>query len=363
MEKTNLNTMVESRPILPRAETLEYSQRSYIKGISFFLLNLMLYISAVSGAILLQSDLLQFICSLLAALFTALLFIVGHDACHQSLTPSRRLNYWLGQISFLPSLHPFSLWDLGHNRIHHRFTNLKTRDYVWTPLSLSEYKQLSAPRRLLYRYYRSIFGPTIYYLVLWKQKMFLPPAKEIDGYRPEYARDTMIVCAYLITVTAVLLSFPMMLNDSLTEGQWAWWEPVVYALCIPFLMWNVLMAFVIYLHHTHPEIVWFKDNTEWDAKRTQLECTVHVIFPGPINFIFHRIMEHTAHHVRPSIPLYHLKEAQERLEELHGERIVNLKWSVKNHLDVVARCKLYDYDNHCWLDFSGKPTTASKEYT
>ena len=71
-------------------------------------------------------------------------------------------------------------------------------------------------------------------------------------------------------------------------------------------------------------------------------------------------MEHTAHHVRPSIPLYHLKEAQDKLESLHGERVVHYKWSIKNHLEIVSRCKLYDYENHRWLDFNGNPTTEAQ---
>src|SRR6266853_242347 len=51
-----------------------------------------------------------------AIIFVARLFMLGHDACHQSLTPNRRLNRVLGTIAFLPSLHQYSLWDLGHNR-------------------------------------------------------------------------------------------------------------------------------------------------------------------------------------------------------------------------------------------------------
>jgi hypothetical protein len=28
-------------------------------------------------------------------------------------------------------------------------------------------------------------------------------------------------------------------------------------------------------------------------------------------------------------------------------------------LDTMRRCKLYDFDNHRWLDFDGKPTTGT----
>ena len=39
----------------------------------------------------------------------AILFTVGHDACHQALTPSMRLNTWIGRLVFIPSLHAVSL--------------------------------------------------------------------------------------------------------------------------------------------------------------------------------------------------------------------------------------------------------------
>ena len=80
------------------------------------------------------SWLAQALFSLCGVIFVGRLFMLGHDACHQALTPNGRLNRWLGTLAFLPSLHPFSLWDLGHNRIHHRFTNQRGLDYVWEPL-------------------------------------------------------------------------------------------------------------------------------------------------------------------------------------------------------------------------------------
>ncbi len=78
--------------------------------------------------------------SLVAALWIARLFVIGHDACHGSYTPNKTLNKWIGRIAFLPSLTPYSLWEIGHNLAHHGFTNLKGRDYVWTPFSPSEFR-------------------------------------------------------------------------------------------------------------------------------------------------------------------------------------------------------------------------------
>src|SRR5689334_16339280 len=61
---------------------------------------------------------------LVAMVAIAMLFVVGHDACHGSLTGSARLNGWIGRLAFLPSLTPFRAWDEGHNRTHHVYTNL-----------------------------------------------------------------------------------------------------------------------------------------------------------------------------------------------------------------------------------------------
>ena len=75
-----------------------------------------------------------------ASVAIARLFVIGHDACHGSFTRYDFLNKLIGRIAFLPSLTPFSLWDVGHNVAHHGFTNLKGRDQVWVPMSMEEWK-------------------------------------------------------------------------------------------------------------------------------------------------------------------------------------------------------------------------------
>src|SRR5277367_1779539 len=50
-----------------------------------------------------------------AGVVLAMLFVVGHDACHGSYTSRRWLNASMGRIAFLPTLTPFSTWELSHN--------------------------------------------------------------------------------------------------------------------------------------------------------------------------------------------------------------------------------------------------------
>jgi omega-6 fatty acid desaturase (delta-12 desaturase) len=114
-----------------------------------------------------------------AGIIIGAIFTLGHDACHDALTAHPRLNIWLARIAFIPSAHAASLWILGHNQIHHGFTNLKGRDYVWEPMSPAEYAIASAGRKAFYRLCRSPFGGLPYYLIdMWWKKNFLPIAPE-----------------------------------------------------------------------------------------------------------------------------------------------------------------------------------------
>lgn len=360
-ESTDKNVTSEHESILSKEDTMLFSERSAIKGSALFLLNVSLFFGTIYGALYFEQIGIKLIFSALAGLFMTMLVALGHDACHQSLTPYRSLNFLIGQLSFLPALHPYSLWDLEHNRIHHRYTNLKTKDNLWVPCSKQEYERLPLSRRLAYRFYRSLFGMLFYYPIeIWWKKLFLPNRKQMGDYKGTYIRDTLIVAVYLLILLYFLISPPSSLVDSLQLAHLARWDPLIYAFILPFLFSNFIISFVIYLQHTHPEISWFENQEDWDARRVQLEQSVHVIFPGPINFLFHRIMEHTAHHVRPSIPLYRLKKAQDKLEELHGDKIVRFKWSLRKHVEIISKCKLYDFESYRWLDFSGKPTTQAK---
>jgi acyl-lipid omega-6 desaturase (Delta-12 desaturase) len=116
---------------------------------------------------------------------------------------------------------------------------------------------------------------------------------------------------------------------------------------------------VIYLHHTHPAVVWRTASDDLSWLEAQIPNTVHVIFPGPVNFVFHWIMEHTAHHLRPGIPMYNLTKAQSILEERHEEIIVH-RWTLRSHLDTLRRCKLFDIERATWTDYDGN--SSSTEY-
>ena len=295
---------------------------------------------------------LRLLAGLVAGFWIGRLFVLGHDACHQSFTPSRSLNRALGRIAFLPSLSAYSLWEVGHNVIHHGFTNLKGVDFVWTPKTLAEYQALSPMRKLMERIYRSGWGVAIYYVYeIWWNKMFFPNKANTPGKRKAFFWDNVLVSAFaLIWIGAIVLVAP--------HYGVSVWSALITAFVVPFMFWNGMIGWVVYTNHTHTSVAWYDNKKDWVAAQPFITTTVHLTFKRGFGAMIHHIGEHTAHHLDMTIPLYQLKQAQERLEALLPERIVVQAFSWKWYFATARNCKLYDYAAHCWTDFNGKPTSA-----
>ena len=138
---------------------LPLSERTVRHAIGLMALDFSLWFGLLAGTVYFDAWWLKLLCGLAAGFVIGRLFIIGHDGCHQSLTPHRGLNKWLGRIAFLPSLTPYSLWDVGHNVVHHSYTNLKGFDFVWAPLTREEYEALGPMGRVMDRVYRSGWAP------------------------------------------------------------------------------------------------------------------------------------------------------------------------------------------------------------
>lgn len=317
-------------------------------------LDYVLFAAFVAGAVLFDAWWLQLLCGMAAGFVTGRLFIIGHDACHQSLTPHRTLNKWLGRIAFLPSLTAYSLWDVGHNVIHHGYTCLKGVDFVWEPLTQEEYDALSPMGRLLQRLYRSGWAPGLYYMIeIWWKREFFPSRKHMPTRRSVFIWDNVLVLAFAVLWLAAVVALAWGFGQSV-------WQAVLFGAVIPFLFWVTMIGFVVYVHHTHEKVSWQKDKTAWGKAAPFVSTTVHLTFPFRIGALMHHIMEHTAHHVDMSIPLYHLQQAQQRLEDLLPSRIVVQRFSWKWYFDTARKCKLYCFEKRCWTDFAGQATSTPR---
>jgi len=345
------------------AISADNKKRSTWRGAGIFLLSFSLYYMTLIGIIGLPWWPARILCVALNGFLMGTLLAIAHDAAHDSLTPWPWLNALLGRLSFLPSFHPYSIWERGHDRVHHDFTNLHGYDYVWAPLSKEEFDRLPWYNRLLQRSYRTVPGMALYYFIeFWVKHAVLRHKSERLRDKIHYGWmatfDQFLVLGFLLLQGTGLCLAHAYLAE---QFEFAPLSPVVVlclAVLVPFSILCWLGGFFTFQHHTHPRIRWYNNREEWSFFKSAVQGTAHIVYPWPFNLFLHHLMEHTTHHVDAKIPLYQLGNAQGELEVAFPSIVVEA-FSLKYLSRTLAVCRLYDYENHRWLDFDGKPTTGS----
>ena len=321
---------------------MAFAQRRFALPIGLFAGLAILWLALIAVALAVPTPIALFLTLPIGGVI-GLLFIVGHDACHNSLTGSTPLNHLIGRLAFLPSLHAFSLWDLSHNRTHHRFNNIEGLDHGWVPMSPQAYRDASGLRRLGYRITRTPLGVGLFYLFgLWLPRLFVPLPWIVGATRRVYWLDSALVLAFLVAQIVAVLAWGGGNGKSAVES-------LAVGIVLPFLVWNAMMSFIIFLHHTHPAVRWYRTVSDWRADQGALRGTVHVRFPGPVDSMVLSIMEHNAHHLTPGVPLYNLSRMQTALED--GNTLIVWRFSWRAYVRICRVCKLYDYDAQRWVGY------------
>jgi omega-6 fatty acid desaturase (delta-12 desaturase) len=164
----------------------------------------------------------------------------------------------LGRLALLPALHNFTLWRIVHNRMHH-FELCVQGVNSWSPLSKEEFDRLPGWRRAMERLYRSPLGLGPYYFCeRWLKDKFLPSARMRDTRPIQQWLDFAGILVFL-GMLGVIFWFAAEALEHLSYGEaWLW------GFVVPFLVWNYLMGFTVYVQHTHPLVPWFRTKHDED---------------------------------------------------------------------------------------------------
>ena len=84
----------------------------------------------------------------------------------------------------------------------------------------------------------------------------------------------------------------------------------------------------------------------------QLISTVYVKFSAGFNWGLFNILEHTAHHIAPQIPLYQLANAQAALKKACPEHVTQEKFSLATVWKTFATCKCWDPIGKRWIGYT-----------
>ena len=333
-----------------------FATRHLVRPILFLLIEFALYGAAVAGAVLFTGIWAKLACAFVAGVLTATLAIIGHDCAHRGGTRYAWLNRLIGTIGFLPALHPLSRWAYHHNQVHHRYTAQIGVDNAYSPMSVEQYRAATPAQQTKYRVTRSLWGQPMFYLTdIWVRDIFAPRAAERATFKWSDWADLLLVYAWVPLFVGGLT----WLSHGHGYPSWtaAFINAAVFGLVIPFLVWNLFISFVTVIQHTGPSVKWSMPTGRPSTARQKLHGTVRIRFPEIFDLLFHRLMQHSAHHLNPIIPLYSLKKAQAHLEEGYGGDVISIRWTPAYHWRLTRDCKLYDPVRDCWCDFNYQPTT------
>lgn len=311
-------------------------QRSTLRGLGLLARDAAILGVAVWGLLSTNNPLVLIPLWLVAGIAVAGLFVIGHDAAHDALFDSRRLNGVVARVSMLPSLHAAEVWVFGHNRVHHGHTLKQGLDFVWHPLTVEQYQQLGRLAKLRHKLEWGPFGAGAHYLrEVWWNKMvrFAPPSRWANQMR----RDQAVVVLYAIGALVALVAL-----DG-TDGIWQWAKVVV----IPFLLFCQTIGWVVHVHHISPDIRWWP-RREWNRFRGQVEGTTILWGPPGWDFFVHWIMVHLPHHVDMRIPCYRLPEAARAIAEAFPDQVDERPIRVRDYLASTKACKLHDFETGTW---------------
>lgn len=234
------------------------------------------------------------------------LFVVGHDCGHGSFSKKKWLNNLIGHLSHTPILVPFHGWRISH-RTHHNNTGNIDTDESWYPVTESQYNQMAGWQK----FFR--FSPTLlfaYPFYLFGGSPGREPASHFNPssplFRPSEKRDVLTSTIWW-TLMVALLGF--------LTYQWGWMWLLKYYL-VPYIVFLVWLDLVTFLHHSDPEIPWYRGK-DWYFLKGALS-TIDRDY-GFINNIHHNIGTHVAHHIFLNMPHYHLKTATEAIKPILGD--------------------------------------------
>ena len=265
-------------------------------------------------------------------------FILFHDCCHGSFFESRRANTILGYVSGILTFTPYEDWRYAHN-IHHATAGDLDRRGIGDIRTMTTAEYLAAPRRrrLAYRIYRNpfvLFGPGAALLFLCFQRFTTKGAGKRERRSVFLTNVALLVIVGTASLTIGLQTYLLIqLPIILIAGSLGLW--------------------LFYIQHQFESVYW-AHNESWDPMKVALEGSSYFKLPKILQWFSGNIGLHHIHHVRPSIPNYHLQQCYDDMPAFQAVVPLTILTSVKS-----LRLSLYDEEQKKLISFRSLAALAS----
>jgi omega-6 fatty acid desaturase (delta-12 desaturase) len=245
-------------------------------------------------------------------------WVLAHECGHHAFSEHAALDDAVGFVLHTALLVPYFSWKHSHRRHHANSASLE-RDEVFVPWRRSELPWYAgrihgcAPVRFAVLALVLVVGFPLYLTCNITGRPYPRLANHYDPYSPIFS--TARERAQVVVSDAGVLAFSLALHR-LSAAAGFWTVARVYG--APLLVVNGWLVLVTFLHHTDPALPRY-DSTEWDWLRGAL-ATVDRDYGAFLNDAFHNIADtHVVHHLFPSMPHYHGKEATRAIRPVLGE--------------------------------------------
>ncbi|XVE61362.1 hypothetical protein DITRI_Ditri06bG0033500 [Diplodiscus trichospermus] len=243
-------------------------------------------------------------------------WVLAHECGHHAFSDYQWIDDTVGLVLHSSLLVPYFSWKYTHRR-HHSNTGCLERDEVFVPkqkIALRWWTKCfyNPPGRFIIITTLLTIGWPIYLAFNAAGRPYDQGfASHYNPYAPMFNdRERLQVHVSNAVVLAVIYGLHRLV---LAKGL-AW---VVCIYGVPYLINNVYLVIITYLHHSHPSLPHY-DSSEWDWLRGALS-TVDRDY-GILNKVFHNITDtHVVHHLFSTIPHYHATEATNAIKPLLGE--------------------------------------------
>lgn len=263
------------------------------------------------------------------------LFIIQHDCGHGSYFNTKNANDYLGSFLSLFTFTPYDFWRRAHNKHHATSGNLDKRSIGGIDtISIDEYKNLPAIKKVLYRVYRNpfilfIFGTPIYVIIM--QRL---PIKQATIFHDEYVSlDPKSIRKSVMTTNLSLL----LLYGTL--GAFIGFQTVLITYLPIVILTSQIGGALFYIQHQFEETYW-EHNKDWTFKEAALYGSSYYELPKILQWFTGNIGFHHIHHLCSKIPNYKLQDCMDGMPELYNINRITLSDFVR-----CTKLSLWDEDN------------------
>jgi acyl-lipid omega-6 desaturase (Delta-12 desaturase) len=267
-----------------------------------------------------------------AAGFMVRLFMIQHDCGHGAFFRHRLANDWVGRVIGVLTLTPYDFWRRTHAVHHATSGNLDRRGMGdIDTLTVREYLERPAWRRLLYRMYRHplvMFGIGPAYQFFIRHR--IPTGSPL-----RHAQEWLSVLGTNLVIGGLLALIV------LTAGL----RPLLLGYVPVMLIAASIGVWLFYVQHQFENTYWAGE-AEWCFDTAALEGCSYYDLPRVLHWISGHIGLHHLHHLSSKIPNYRLRDCFEQNPEFWRAKRLSLLSSLR-----CARLAVWDEQERKLIPF------------